>query len=216
MIEKGSYIELDYTGKMGEKVFDTTDKKTAEKQGLRTDLEFKPIVIEVGAGNVIPGIDDALAKMKKGEKKTVKIPAKKGYGERKPELVKIVPLNVFKKNDIHPVPGMPITLDQMPARIQSVSGGRVRVDFNHELAGKELEFDLKVNKVFKKKEDIANALTSQLLPKASVKVQKEKCLVTVKDELKQKDYPQRKKLLISRLENVKGIKKVEFKETYEK
>jgi hypothetical protein len=45
---------------------------------------------------------------------------------------------------MNPVPGMPVELDGMPARIQTVAGGRVRVDFNHELAGKTLVFKVKV------------------------------------------------------------------------
>ena len=53
----------------------------------------------------------------------------------------------FKKQGMKPEVGMAITSDGTTGIIRSVSGGRVRVDFNHELAGKNLEYDIKVIKV---------------------------------------------------------------------
>ena len=52
----------------------------------------------------------------------------------------------FKKQGMKPEVGMAITSDGTTGIIRSVSGGRVRVDFNHELAGKNLEYNIKVIK----------------------------------------------------------------------
>jgi FKBP-type peptidyl-prolyl cis-trans isomerase SlyD len=52
----------------------------------------------------------------------------------------------FKKQGMKPEVGMAITSDGVTGIIRSVSGGRVRVDFNHELAGKNLEYNIMVVK----------------------------------------------------------------------
>jgi len=91
--------------------------------------------------------------MKKGEKRAVEIPPEKGYGKKDPNLIKLVPLRAFKKEGVRPVPGMPVELDGRIARIQTVSGGRVRVDFNHELAGKTLVYNVKIEDIATKNED---------------------------------------------------------------
>lgn len=214
MIDKGTFIELDYTGKTNGKVFDTTIEKIGKKEGFK-NREYTPIVIKVGEGNVIKGLDEALKKMKEGEKKKIEIPPEKGYGQRNPKLIKIVPISVFKKNDIQPMPGMILNLDNMPARVQSVSGGRVRVDFNHELAGKNLEFDVKINKILKTKKDIVDSLTNRIMPKAKATVKAKTCSIKVSEM--DKEYPKQKQALITKiLMEVDGIEKVEITEEYKK
>lgn len=214
MIDKGVFVELDYTGRTGGKVFDTTVKEVGDKEGLGRE-NYKPMLVQVGGGEVIRGVDEELQKMSEGEKKTIKVSPEKGYGLRNPELVKLVPLKAFKKNDINPVPGMVLNLDNMPARVQSVSGGRVRIDFNHELAGKELEFDLSVAKVIKTDEGAIKALAERLLPEAKVTVKENECIVTITET--KKDYLQRKAVFVRTvLDKIEKVKKVKFEETFEK
>ncbi|MCD4740669.1 peptidylprolyl isomerase [archaeon] len=214
MVDKGTFVQIDYTGKTNGKVFDTTLQAVGEKEGFEKK-KYSAMLVKTGAGELIKGIDDALLEMKEGDKKVLKIPAEKAYGQRKPELVKLVPMKVFKKNDIKPVPGMILNLDNMSARIQSVSAGRVRVDFNHELAGKDLDFDLTLTKVLKTNEEIIKAITSRSLPEAEIKVKENKCEIEIKTM--GKEYPARKAFVINRiLDMVEGIKKVEVEETYEK
>jgi len=140
------FVKLSYTGKLEDgKVFDTTDAETARKNKIFDEKRiYKPISIIVGEGHVIKGLDEALKDAKVGDKKTVNVTPENGYGPRNPELVRLVPMRVFKKQNIRPIPGMVIDIDGRPARIQTVAGGRVRVDLNHELAGRTLNFDVKV------------------------------------------------------------------------
>lgn len=214
MVEKGVFIELDYTGRVDGRVFDTTIKEIAEKEGLKRG-DTKPVLIQVGTGEVIKGVDEALLEMKEGEERTIKVPPEKGYGERRPELIRVVPLKAFKQSNIKPVPGMLLTLDNMPAKVQSVSGGRVRVDFNHELAGKELEFQLKIVKVLKKPDEIINALKERLLPEAKASFKEGVCEVSVDSPTR--DYEQRKVSFINQvLKKVDKVKEVRFIETYKR
>ncbi|MCD6414891.1 MAG: peptidylprolyl isomerase [Candidatus Diapherotrites archaeon] len=211
MVEKGVFIELDYTGRVNGKVFDTTIKEVADKAGLKRG-EPKPVLIQVGMGELIKGVDETLLKMKEGEEKTVKVPPEKGYGERRPELVRVVPMKAFKQSNIKPVPGMLLTLDNMPARIQSVNGGRVRVDFNHELAGKELEFNLKVKRILKKPEEVLKVMGEKFLPEAQVSFKDGICELHVENP--KKDYEQKKVLFVNRAMKVKDVKEVKVVETY--
>jgi FKBP-type peptidyl-prolyl cis-trans isomerase 2 len=140
------FVKIDYTAQIkGGPVFETTDKKKAEKEGILDEKKvYAPFPVVVGGSQVLKGLDEALADLKVGDEKKIEIPPEKGYGERNPSLLRIVPLKVFKKEKINPIPGMPVELDGRPARVQTVAGGRVRVDFNHDLAGKTLVYDVKV------------------------------------------------------------------------
>ena len=128
MVKSGSLIKLDYSAKIDGSVAETA----------------KGLVVAVGKNHVLKGFDEALQKSEVGKQGEVVVLPEKGYGERKPELVRLVPMDVFMRQGITPAPGMVVELDDMPARVQSVSGGRVRVDFNHELAGKTVTYDYKI------------------------------------------------------------------------
>jgi len=147
--------KISYTGRVKDgPVFDTTSEEVAKKEGIYDEKKIYALLpVAVGEGQVIPGMDEKLKRMKTGEEKTIEIPPEKGYGKRDPNLIKLVSKSIFKKQDMNPIPGMMIELDGRPARIQTVAGGRVRVDFNHELAGKTLVFDVKVEEKADTEED---------------------------------------------------------------
>lgn len=135
-VKKGSKVKVDYTGKLEDgTVFDTSEGK-------------KPLEFEVGAGQIIKGFDDALIGMKKGEEKEIKLKPADAYGEHKPELMKKVPKEHLPK-DPEPKAGMMLVLStpdgrKFPAKIAEVDGKEVTIDLNHPLAGKTLNFKIKV------------------------------------------------------------------------
>ena len=70
-------------------------------------------------------------------------------------MIKTMPIKVFLEKNMHPVPGMTIQLDQYVAKILSVSGGRVIIDFNNPLAGKEITYNFEIkNRINDEKEKI--------------------------------------------------------------
>ncbi len=146
-LKDGDFARINYTGKIkgsGE-VFDTTLEEVAKAEGVYDEkIQFKPTPAVIGAGHVIPGLDKALVGMEVGAEKTLDISPEEGYGLRDPKLVKVVPVKDFKRQGLIPVPGMRFEAEGKVGRVQSVGGGRVRVDFNYELAGKTLEYKGKV------------------------------------------------------------------------
>ncbi len=148
-VKEGDFIRLEYTGKVQEtgNVFDTTDENVAEEADIKLDSKsYGAIPIIVGGGHVLKGLDEALIGMEEGEEKTVEITPEEGFGLRDPKLLQLIPMGEFKKQGMKPEVGMAITSDGVTGIIRSVSGGRVRVDFNHELAGKNLVYNIRVVK----------------------------------------------------------------------
>ncbi len=149
------FIKISYTGRIKDgRIFDTTDKEIAQKEDIYDEKKvYGPIPLITGEKQIIDGLDSVLQEMQVGEEKTTEIPPEKAYGVRNPELVRLIPMRAFKKQKITPIPGMPVELDGKLARIQTVTGGRVRVDFNPELAGKTVVYDIKVEETAETNED---------------------------------------------------------------
>lgn len=135
MVKKGSKVKVEYTGTFDDgTVFDSS-----EKHG-------QPLEFEAGAGQVIKGFDDAIIAMKKGEERTIHIEAKDAYGEHNPQLVKIIPKENLpegaKVGTVLAI-GLP-TGQRIPATVTKVSAKEATIDINHPLAGKALNFKLKI------------------------------------------------------------------------
>ncbi len=135
-VKKGDKVKVEYTGKLKDgTVFDTSKGKT-------------PLCFEVGARQVIPGFDKAVEGMNKDEEKTFTLSVEESYGPAKAELVQEIPRDKLPETP-EPQEGMMLMMNaptgqQIPARITQVVDGKVTIDINHPLAGKELTFEIKV------------------------------------------------------------------------
>ncbi|MBU0958024.1 MAG: peptidylprolyl isomerase [Nanoarchaeota archaeon] len=140
--KENKFIKLKFIGKVkNQDIFDTNIPEEAKKIDL--DIKDRPLVICIDQGMILPSIDEFL-KDKKPGKYHLDLTPDKAFGERKRELIKTMPMSVFSKQNMNPQPGMILNFDGMIAKISAVSGGRVIVDFNNPLAGKEVEYDLEV------------------------------------------------------------------------
>jgi len=132
----GDKIRFHYVGRLDDgQVFDSSEN--------RDPLEF-----QVGEGSVIPGVEEALRDMNPGESKSVRIPAEQAYGQHREDLVA-----EFQKDqlpdEIEPSVGQRLQLrthegHAFPAEIVEVTEKTVKLDANHPLAGKALNFDLQL------------------------------------------------------------------------
>ena len=219
-MQKGELISIEFTGKDATtgKVFDTTSEETAKKNGIfAQNQKYGPMVIAAGNGEVLAGLDAALLHMKVGESKTIALTPKEAFGERDPELVRVLPLQEFRKHNVSAVPGTVVNVNDMHGRVQSVSGGRVRVDFNPELAGKNLDYELKVVKAFSTNEEKVHALAQKFflgLEKPEIKLSGEKVELHV--PAKQLQFIQQREAVFAKgvLDAVPAVKKVEVVRAY--
>jgi len=214
-MQKGDLISIAFTGKdvSSGKVFDTTEGDVAKKEGLETKGKtFGPIPILVGQGEILPGLEESLLSMKVGETKKIVLEPSKAFGERNPQLVRVLPLSEFTKNKISPVPGTIVNANDMLGKVQSVSGGRVRVDFNPELAGKNVEYELKVVKHYTESKEQLDALVKKAFPAwEKPHVKHEKDVVEVHAPIKemtkiQRNVPGFSKLVLETIQGVKEVK----------
>jgi peptidylprolyl isomerase len=128
--KKGDKVKVEYTGTFEDgKVFD------------KGPLEF-----EIGAGQLIPGFDNAVIGMKPGQEKNVKIKPVDAYGEVDPRLVQKAPANQLPAGAKE---GMMLMINlpngmKIPAKIVGLTDAEATLDMNHPLAGKTLNFKIKL------------------------------------------------------------------------
>ncbi|MDI6825885.1 MAG: peptidylprolyl isomerase [Candidatus Aenigmarchaeota archaeon] len=148
-MKEGDFIRIDYVGKISEsnETFDSTREDVAKEGGIyNPKIKYGSIPVIIGANFVVKGLEEGLKEMEVGKKKKITVKPEDAFGERDAKLIKLLSMSEFKKQGITPHPGMPITINNVRGRILSISGGRVRVDFNHPLAGKTLEYEVEIEK----------------------------------------------------------------------
>lgn len=213
-MEKGDFVRINYIGRLESgDIFDLTYEDVAKQEKIfNPKIKYGPIPVVVGAGFVIPGLDKVLMEMNVGDKKSVSIESKDAFGERDARLVKTVPQKMFKNQDVEPRQGLIVDFGGMKGRIQSVSGGRVRVDFNNPLAGKMLKYDVEiVEKIEDPVERIKGVFEFFGIYNANVKIENGEAVINTVTPLEL-----RQKLSQIILDNVKGVDKVTYQESYTK
>lgn len=160
-MESGDFVYVDFVGKIKDsgEIFDLTKEDIAKKENVFNEkIRYKPVPMVVDGELVIAGLNDAVKGMKVGEKKSVDIPPEKAFGERNAELIKLIPESRFNKQGIDSAVGAFVTINGLRGKIVSNDGGRVRVDFNHPLAGKTLHYDLEISSQIEKDDEKIKAL----------------------------------------------------------
>jgi peptidylprolyl isomerase len=132
----GDQVRVHYTGKF-------TDGKVFDSSVGGESLQFT-----VGAGQLIAGFDSAVVGMQPGESKTVLIPALDAYGLYKDELVFTVERQTLP-SQVTPAIGQRYQIRQEDGSaavviVTAVSDTSVTLDGNHELAGKDLSFEIQL------------------------------------------------------------------------
>jgi len=150
-IATGDSVTLEYTGRLDdETVFDTSRETVAEEAGLaeaQPDREYAPLTVEVGAEQVIEGMEEGLVGLEAGETTTLTIPPEKGYGERSEERIQ-----EFETEELREMLGGQTPEEGAYLEAQNGQHGEVvhsgedvvRVDFNPRLAGETLTFEIEI------------------------------------------------------------------------
>ena len=134
--KKGDSVKVHYKGTLVDgTVFDSSEGK-------------EPLAFVVGNGQVIQGFDEAMVGMKVNESKVVEIPVEKAYGERKDELIMIVPVEQAPP-DLEPEVGMKLEMggangELIRVVIVAVDDKDITLDANPPLAGEQLTFSIEL------------------------------------------------------------------------
>ena len=99
----------------------------------------EPLTFTMGLGEMIPGFENAVRGMVVGETKTVHLTPANAYGERRPELIIEVPRSEAP-GDGFSVGDRVLLASGSPAIITEITDEIIRLDGNHELAGRTLTF----------------------------------------------------------------------------
>ncbi len=215
-IHHNDFIQIEFTTKIKAtgQVIDTTNPEIAKRAGLNKK-NIKPIIICVGQGSLLKSVETRLEGKPIGQPLVLEIEAGQAYGQRNASLITVIPVLKFTKEKINPFPGLVVNVDGKIGAIKSVTSGRVRVDFNHPLAGKDLVFDIMPLKKIESKEEQVTAVIGSLfnIPESAIhiKVATESIEINLPYSIKKEG----EQILEDQIKQViKGIKKISF--TYSK
>lgn len=150
-IATGDTVTFEYTGQLTDgTVFDTSRREIAEDAGLadaQADREFTPLTVDVGAEQVIEGMEDGLLGLEEGDSETIEIPPEEAYGEWSEQQVQEYETDELRQMLGGETPEEGAYLEAQNGQVGEVIHAdeeTVRVDLNHELAGKTLVFDVEI------------------------------------------------------------------------
>ena len=141
-VQTGDTVRMHYTGTL-------KDGTTFDSSEGRDPLQFT-----VGGGEIIPGLDSAVAGMEPGESKEVVVPAAEAYGDRDDARLQTVARDQIPE-DIPTEPGTQLevqtqTGQRVPVVVADRTDTEVTLDANHPLAGQELTFNVEVVEIAEK------------------------------------------------------------------
>ena len=133
-VKSGDTVRVHYKGTLDDgTVFDTNE-------------DSDPLEFVVGDGELIPGFERAVIGHEKGEKVIVTVDPDDAYGPRQEGLS-----HAYEREDFaeEPVLGGLVPLEtpdgeQLVAKIVSIEGKAVTLDFNPPLAGERLNFEIDI------------------------------------------------------------------------
>lgn len=150
VIANGDKIVVDYIGRLDDgSVFDTSVEAVAKDcwaysagRDYSAGLDF-----EVGAGQMIAGFDAGVVGMKVWQTKTVNIPAKDAYWEYSEENIMTYPLSDVPNPDDYEEGMKFYAYWNVPVKVLKKTDTEITLDFNHDLAGKDLIFDITIKEI---------------------------------------------------------------------
>ncbi|MFW9917416.1 MAG: peptidylprolyl isomerase [Candidatus Thorarchaeota archaeon] len=138
IVRKGHRVKVEYIGILEDGTIITN-----------TAVHSEPFEFYIGEGRLPKGLENAILGMEVGEEKVIQLQPSEAFGDPKPELIRKVTRGQLPRNaDLRPgmkiVVGKPNGGGEKEARVLGVKDNTVFLDFNHPLAGKKVNFRVKV------------------------------------------------------------------------
>jgi FKBP-type peptidyl-prolyl cis-trans isomerase 2 len=216
----GDFLEVEYSAWSGadNRLISTTDEKAAKAANIFDEhTRYGPVLVVLGTSSVIKGLDRSLKTMNLNEQKRFTFKPDEAFGERIPDLVRVMPLSEFRKHDIDPYPGLQVNLDNATAIVKSVNSGRVIVDANHPYAGQEITYEIRIVKQLASEKEKVRALGRTYNVEPSEVEAKEKVLeIRFNNEVKKNSdyFIGRANLIAAVFSYFKEFEKVKVEEEY--
>jgi len=223
-LEKGSLVLVDYTAKVKDtnEVFETTREEEAKKiESYDPTRKYEPRLVSVGESWVLKGLDEALANANVGDKMDVVVTPDKGFGDRDPSKVRMIPQRKLGDKADEVSVGDVIEVEDRTGIIRYVGSGRVQVDFNHRFAGKTLFYDVNVIKKLDTDDEKVRGLVRRRLGLDDSKVKLTLAAPDLEIELPEETYLAEGLQIIKRAVSndifkfVTSVKNVRFVEKYQ-
>lgn len=136
-IKKNQIVQLQYELKVKENI-------------IESNLDGDAIEFTFGKGELLSGLEDRIASMNEGETKEIKVPAIEAYGEYDKSLNETLPSSDFEGIDLEI--GLVLEADGengevFKATVIEVTKDSVTVDYNHPMAGCDLDFKVFIKKI---------------------------------------------------------------------
>ncbi|MBD3262084.1 MAG: peptidylprolyl isomerase [Candidatus Altiarchaeales archaeon] len=133
-VENGDTVVLEYIGKLDDgRIFDSTNPEN-------------PLKFEVGTGKILKGFEEGILGLEEGQEKQISLEPAQAYGDPNPQMIQEVPRQTVPDEAQE---GSTLLAEmengqQQPVKIKQLSDDKAVVDFNHPLAGRKLNFEVKV------------------------------------------------------------------------
>jgi FKBP-type peptidyl-prolyl cis-trans isomerase SlyD len=162
-LQDGAFVRIGYTARTveDEQLVDTTDEEVAEEEGVDDQGTFEPRVIVLGEGHLFPEVEDDIRGREVGDEGDVTVPATEAFGEYDESEVQTVSADKIGEDDRYP--GARVQIEGQQGILETIIGGRARVDFNHPLAGEDIEYDYEILEVVDDDLEQAESLLNMFL-----------------------------------------------------
>jgi FKBP-type peptidyl-prolyl cis-trans isomerase 2 len=216
----GDFLEVEYSvwDATDNSLVATTDEKKAKEGNIYNEkARYGPSLMVLGAPGIVKGLDKELRAMNESDTRKFTLKPAEAFGDRSEDLIRVMPLSDFKARDMNPYPGMRVTLDDVTATVKSVNSGRVVVDANHPLAGRDVIYEVRIVKCLRTdKEKIEGLASDYGAATTAVKVDNKSVELTYDGKVKKDaDYFINKTSLVAAVFSyMKNFEKVEVKEEY--
>ncbi|MBS3069055.1 FKBP-type peptidyl-prolyl cis-trans isomerase [Candidatus Micrarchaeota archaeon] len=170
-IKPGDLIRIDYVLRRcsDNSIIDTTMEEVAKKAGIYSpQFPYAPKLVVFGMGRMVAGLEAQLPLLEIGVKKEVKITSENAFGEKKKDLMRVLVLGDFLRQNVQPRVGMGVSLDNKAGIIKSINSGRVVVDFNRPFAGEDLLYSITLLEVVSDQKKKLEAILSAAKVEATV------------------------------------------------
>ena len=163
-IQEADFVKLAVTAYSldSDTLVDTTDEELAEEEGVDTDEQsFEPRVVPLGAGHIFPSVESAIVGQSVGDSGSVEVPPGEAFGEYDPDSVRTVSADTIPEDDRYP--GAQVEIDGEHGYVETIVGGRARVDFNHPLAGEAIDYEYEILEQIEDRSEQAQSLLSSVV-----------------------------------------------------